>query len=230
MTTATLVSRPILAEDGLELVGLVPPGVLAALAVVAFLAVLLAVLIGWRVLRRVRRSPLASRGRALAENGLFTVGSMALPPGRREFAALGARVNGIRNELACQLEEATATGRYLGDAGALLPRLIGEGETLVARLRRLSLSTRTGPAADAIADVTAEAEDYTARAETLLDSFRSTAHRTTDPVTASEIGDAIVGLRARDEAYQEFMRPSAPRTPVDPLGGQTAMPHRSDDR
>lgn len=230
MTTAPLVSSPILAEEGLELVGLVPPGVFAALAVVAFLAVLLAVLIGWRVLRRARRSPLASRGRALAETGLLTVGSMALPPGRRELAALGARVNGIRNELARQLEEATSTGRYLGDAGALLPRLIGEGEALAARLRRLSLGTQTGPAADAVADVTAEAEDYTARVQPLLDSFRSTARQTADPVTATEIGDAIVGLRAQGEAYQEFMRSPAPTAPVNPPGGQTATPRRSDER
>lgn len=210
--------RQILAEGegGLELLGIVPPGVLVALMVIAFVAVVLGVVAGWLVIRKVRRGPLARRGRELAQSGLLTVGALALPPGRRELSALGARANAARNDLARQLQGAASAGRYVGDADALGPRLIAEGDRLAAAVRRLTLSGGAAPDGGEVAALTAQAEDYVKRVQPLLDTLRTTSSTAgATVVTENEIDDVVAALRARDDAYRQFMAPQgAPSLPT----------------
>lgn len=211
--------RPILADDEaqLDLVGLLPPGVLIALLVIALLAVVLGVVGGWLVFRRARRSSLGRRGRELAQSGLFSVGALALPPGRRELAAVGGRVNGARNDLVRQFHEATSAGRYVGDADSLVPRLVAEGDRLIAAIQRLTVAGNAAASGDQAIALTAEGEEYTTRVQPLLDALRSAASATSaSAVTVNEIDDAAAGLRASGEAYRQFVSPPGATTPIRP--------------
>lgn len=207
---------PILADGEAEfdLLGSVPPGVLVALLGVAFLLVVLGVVTGVLLLRRARRSSLGQRGRELAQSGLFSVGAMALPSGRRDLAALGGRVNGARNELAREFQQATAAGRYVGTADVLVPRLVSEGDQLLTVIQRLAVAGGAAGGKQSVA-VTAEGEDYIRRVQPLLEALRAGPSSAAAPtVTADEVDDAVAGLRASGEAYREFMTAPDATTPI----------------
>ncbi|MPQ99540.1 hypothetical protein GB931_16780 [Modestobacter sp. I12A-02628] len=195
------------------------PTVLAVLGGVLVVLLLVAAVAGWLVVRRVRRSPLAARGRELATRGreigmqgATAVAARHLPPGQRRSAAeLQLEVARARDGLRRQVAAAQATGAHLGDVPGLLPSLEAEGSRLEQRLRQLTLAT--GPTGTV--DPEPEARAWLATVADVCDAVRhaeqveAAAGRST-----TDVADAVSALRAHTTAYQELMAP--PVTPTLP--------------
>ena len=202
-------------DDLLELFPL-DPTVLAVLGGVLVLLLVIGVLAGWLVLRRVRRSPLVARGRELATRGrelgvqgAAVVAARRLSPGQRKACVdLQLEVARARAGLRRQVATARAAGAHLGGVPELLPSLEVEGSRLEQLLRQRALApdpTGTAdlePAARAYLDSVADVCDAVLQAERVA----TAARRSTTDVT-----DAVTALRAHTLAYQELTA-----TPVPP--------------
>lgn len=192
--------------DGVNLVGLLTPGVLIALLVAAAVLLVVAAITGWLLWRRVRRSGIIARGRSAAQRGLLTVGAQALPPGpRRDLAGLQAQVGGGRAELARQAK--TAAGGYLDELPIVLPRLDADGRRLERALAALVLSSDDGRIARDEPQITADARAYIDAAQRALAALRGAEAAGRGPQTArlyAEVNDAAAGLNAYSDAYREL--------------------------
>lgn len=188
--------------------------VLAVLGGVLLTLLLMALLAGWLVVRRVRRSPLvarsrelASRGRELGLQGATAVAARRLPPGHRRTAAeLQLEVARARDRLRHHVGTARAAGAHLGEIPELLPSLEAEGVRLEQRLRQRALASDPAQRADP----EPEARDYLAAIADVCDAVLE-AERVVSagarPVT--EVADAVAALRAHTTAYQELTAPPA---------------------
>lgn len=194
--------------DGVNLVGLLTPGVLIALLVAAAVLLVVAAITGWLLWRRVRRSGILARGRSVAQRGLLTVGAQALPPGpRRDLAGLQAQVSGSRAELAGQAEAAAASGGYLGDLPVVLPRLDADGLRLERALAALVFSSDERRIARDQPQITASARAYIDAAQRALAALRTAEAAGRGPQTArlyADVDDAAAGLNAYSDAYREL--------------------------
>ncbi|MCZ2826202.1 MULTISPECIES: hypothetical protein [unclassified Modestobacter] len=205
------------ADDELSWLLSLDSTVLAVLGGVLVTFLLVALLAGWLVVRRVRRSPLvarsrelASRGRELGAQGATAVAARRLPPGRRRTAAeLQLEVARARDRLRRQVAAAQAAGAHLGEVPDLLPSLEAEGGRLEQRLRQRALAPEPmdrddpGPEARAYLDTVADVCDAVLQAERAV----APTSRTT-----ADVADAVTALRAHTAAYQELTAP-----PVTPL-------------
>ncbi|KGH46334.1 hypothetical protein IN07_12470 [Modestobacter caceresii] len=188
------------------------PTVIAVLGGVLVTLLLIAVLAGWLVVRRVRRSPLvarsreiAARSRELGMQGATAVAARRLPPGqRRSCAELQLEVCRARDRLRRQVATAQAAGAHLGEIPDLMPSLEAEGNRLEQRLRQRALV----PEPTARDDLELEAR---AHLDTLADvcdavwQAERVASATRRPTT--EVADAVTALRAHTTAYQELTSP-----------------------
>ncbi|MGY1741059.1 MULTISPECIES: hypothetical protein [unclassified Blastococcus] len=187
------------------------PAVLAVLGGVGVVLLLLAVLAGWLVLRRVRRSPLVARGRELSARGrelgvqgAAAVAARRLPPGERRSAAeLQGQLNRARGDLRRRVTAAAAAGAHLGDIPALLPALDAEGTRLEQCLRQQALSASPGPAG-----LLAEARGYLDMLADVADAVRQ-AERVQPAAgrLGADVADAVTALRAHTDAYRELTAP-----------------------
>lgn len=206
------------ADDELEWLFPLDPTVLAVLGGGLLVFLLVAVLAGWLVVRRVRRSPLvarsrelASRGRELGMQGATAVAARRLPPGQRRSAAeLQLEIVRARDRLRRQVAGARAAGAHLGDVPDVLPSLEAEGSRLEQQLRQRALvpdptdRTDPEPAARAYLDTIADVCDAVRQAERVA---------TAAARPATDVADAVSALRAHTTAYEEL---TSPRT-VPPL-------------
>lgn len=218
------------ADDELGWVLSLDPAVLAVLGGVGLLFLLVTALVGWLVVRRVRRSPLVARARELGAQGATAATAVAarrLPPGpRRTAAELQLDVARARDRLRRQLATAGAAGAHLGDVPALLPSLEAEGARLEQLLRQRALTPDRPDRGDLEARSHLEGEarrylDVVADAgEAVLEAHRAVA------VTGrgtGEVADAVEALRAHTAAYRELTAPP-PVPSLPPAGPQAAPP------
>ncbi|GAA4735300.1 hypothetical protein GCM10023328_14240 [Modestobacter marinus] len=224
------------ADDELSWLLSLDSTVLAVLGGVFVTLLLMALLTGWLVVRRVRRSPLvarsrelASRGRELGVQGATAVTARRLPPGqRRTCAELQLEVARSRDRLRRQVAAARAAGAHLGEVPDLLPALEAEGSRLEQRLRQRTQDPQTvcrdEPATEARAylDTVADVCDAVFQAERVA----APTGRTT-----ADVADAVTALRAHTAAYQELIAPPAmpplprPAAGPAPAGTDAGRPH-----
>ncbi|MCZ2848621.1 hypothetical protein [Modestobacter sp. VKM Ac-2978] len=213
------------------------PTVIAILGGVLVTFLLIAVLAGWLVVRRVRRSPMVARSREIAVRsrelgmqGATAVAARRLPPGqRRSCAELQLEVCRARDRLRRQVATAQAAGAHLGEIPDLLPSLEAEGSRLEQRLRQRALV----PEPTARDDLELEARAHLDTLADVCDAVRqaervaSAARRPT-----SEVADAVTALRAHTSAYEELIAPPvAPPLPQPPAGAPTQdQSLRTEDR
>jgi hypothetical protein len=183
---------------------------------------LVTALVGWLVVRRVRRSPLvvrsrelATRGRELGRHGVTAVAARRLPPGhRRDAAELQLEVQRCRDRLRQQVAAAQAAGAHLGDVPALLPSLEARGGRLEQRLRLRALATDPGD----VPDPGPEVREYLAAVADVCDAVHQ-AERAVEALVrpATDVADAVSALRAHTAAYRELTAPPAvPGAPQPP--------------
>lgn len=197
------------ADDDLDWLTTLDTTLLAVLGGTFALLVLLALLTGWLVLRRIRRSPLyarsreiTARGRELGATASAVVAARRLPPGdRRSAAGLQVQVTRVRGELRRELAAAQAAGAHLGEVPGLLPALDAEGTRLerCLRLQTQSLSGRGFP------ELAAEAHAYLDMLADVTDAVRQ-AQRVL-PASGrlpTDVADAVTALRAHTDAYREL--------------------------
>ncbi|MGY1844715.1 hypothetical protein [Modestobacter sp. SYSU DS0875] len=210
------------ADDELSWLLWLDPTVITVLGGVLVTLLLLAALAGWLVLRRVRRSPLAARGRELAARGrelgvqgATAVAASRLPPGpRRSCAELQLEVARARDRLRRQVASAQAAGAHLGEVPDLVPSLDAEGRGLEQRLRQRALvhdpaGADPAPEARAYLDTVADVCGAVSDAE----QAACAAGR-----PATDVAEAVSALRAHTTAYQELTAPPvAPPLPWTPL-------------
>lgn len=228
------------ADDELSWLLSLDSTVLAVLGGVLVTVLLMTLLTGWLVVRRVRRSPLVARsrelavrgrelgvrGRELGAQGATAVAARRLPPGRRRTAAeLQLEVARARDRLRRQVATAQAAGAHLGEVPDLLPSLAAEGSRLEQRLRQRALDPepagRDDPAPEARAylDTVADVCDAVFQAERAV----APTSRTT-----ADVAEAVTALRAHTAAYQELTAP--PAMPPPPPPATTPSPTGADVR
>lgn len=194
--------------DGVDVAGLLTPGVLIALLAAAAVLLVVVGVTGWLVWRRVRRSGILARGQSVAQRGLLTVGAQVLPEGpRRELASLQVQVSGSRAELARQVDAAAASGGYLGDMPAVLPRLDADGLRLERTLSALAFSADERRVARDQHQLTADARAYIDAAQRALVALRTAEAAGRGPQTSqlyAEVDEAASGLNAYSDAYREL--------------------------
>ncbi|MCZ2805549.1 hypothetical protein O2W18_10575 [Modestobacter sp. VKM Ac-2983] len=214
LPTSPAGSLDLRADDELAWLLTLDSTVLAVLGGVFVTVLLMALLAGWLVVRRVRRSPLvarsrelASRGRELGAQGATAVAARRLPPGRRRAAAeLQLEVARARDRLRRQVAAAQTAGAHLGEVPDLLPSLEAEGSRLEQRLRQRALAPEPmdrdepGPEARAYLDTVADVCDAVLQAERAV----APTSRTT-----ADVAEAVTALRAHTAAYQELTAPPA---------------------
>ncbi len=222
------------ADDELGWVLSLDPAVLAVLGGVGLLFLLVAALVGWLVVRRVRRTPLVARARELGAQGATAATALAarrLPPGpRRTAAELQLDIARARDRLRRQVDAARAAGAHLGDVPALLPSLEAEGTRLEQLLRQRALAPDATDRADRAdqAGLVAEARRHL---DVLADACEAVAEAGraapgTGRVTG-DVADAVDALRAHTAAYRELTAPppvpslptAAPPPPEPPVPG-----------
>jgi hypothetical protein len=212
------------ADDELGWVLSLDPAVFAVLGGIGLLFLLVTALVGWLVVRRVRRSALVARARELGAQGATAATAVAarrLPPGpRRTAAELQLDVARARDRLRRQVASARAAGAHLGDVPALLPSLEAEGARLEQLLRQRALAP--GPADRS--DLESEARHHLATladaCEAVLEAERAV---TAAGRRTSEVADAVDALRAHTAAYRELTAPPPlpslpPAAPPPPAG------------
>ncbi|WP_369138299.1 hypothetical protein [Modestobacter versicolor] len=228
MPTPLMTSAPVAAldvDDDAEPSWLLSldPAVVAVLSGVLVVLLLVTALVGWLVLRRVRRSPLvtrsrelAARGRELGAHGATAVAARRLPPGHRRSAAeLRLEVRRSRDRLRQQVAGAQAAGAHLGDVPGLLPSLEAEGSRLEQRLRQRALAADAGD----LPDPEPEVRTYVATLADVCDAVHQAEQAAWSGARpATDVADAVSALRAHTAAYQELtappVLPGAPEPPV----------------
>ncbi|MGY1773080.1 hypothetical protein [Blastococcus sp. SYSU D00813] len=208
-------------DDDLSWITTLDPTLIAVLGGVLVVLLLVALVAGWFVVRRVRRSALVARGRELTARGrelglagATAVAARRLPPGeRRSAAALQGRLLRARGELRRQVQVAQAAGAHLGDIPSLLPAIDAEGARLEQCLRQETLS----PSPRGCADVLAEASGYLDMVADVSDAVRQ-AERVQPPAgrLPADVADAVSALRAHTDAYRELTSPALPTLPPPP--------------
>ncbi|MGY1815692.1 hypothetical protein [Blastococcus sp. SYSU D00820] len=195
-------------DDELSWLLSLDPTVVAVLAGAGAVLLLIAVLAGWLLLRRVRRSPLVARARELGAQGATAVAARRLPAGSRRTAAeLQLELARARGRLRERVATASAAGAHLGEIPALLPSLEGEG----VRLERLLRQQAVAPAGTDGARLETEARAF-------LDMVAEVCEAVQDAERAAaaagrvdtEVADAVAALRAHTSAYRELTTPPAP--------------------
>jgi hypothetical protein len=199
------------------------PAVFAVLGGLGLLLLLVTVLAGWLVVRRVRRSALVARARELGAQGATAataVAARSLPPGpRRTAAELQLDIARARDRLRRQVATAGAAGAHLGDVPGLLPSLEAEGARLEQLLRQRALAPGPADRSDLEADARRYLDVVADAGEAVLEAERAvtaTGRRT------SEVADAVDALRAHTAAYRELTAPptgpALPPAPPPPAG------------
>ncbi|MCZ2839204.1 hypothetical protein [Modestobacter sp. VKM Ac-2985] len=221
------------ADDELSWLLSLDSTVLAVLGGVFVTFLLMALLAGWLVVRRVRRSPLvarsrelASRSRELGVQGATAVAARRLPPGRRRTAAeLQLEVARARDRLRRQVAAARAAGAHLGDVPDLLPSLAAEGNRLEQRLRQRAMD----PEPTGRDDPEPEARAYLETVADVCDAVLQ-AERAVAPTgrTTADVAEAVTALRAHTAAYQELTAP--PAMPPLPPAAAAPLPTSADVR
>jgi hypothetical protein len=207
------------------------PTVVTVLGGVLLLLLVVAAVAGWLVVRRVRRSPLAARGRELAARsrelgvqGATAVAARRLPPGQRRSAAeLQLEVARSRDRLRRRLATARAAGAHLGDVPGLVPSLEAEGSRLEQRLRQRALAPDPADPADPT-DLESEARAHLATVADVCDAVLQ-AERVASAAgrSATDVTDAVSALRAHTTAYQELTAPQVLPT-LPPVPSPTPQP------
>ncbi|RBY85987.1 hypothetical protein [Blastococcus sp. TF02A-26] len=211
-------------DDDLTWITTLDPTLIAVLGGGLLLLLLMALLAGWLVVRQVRRSELAARGRQLTARGrelgvqgATAVAARRLPPGdRRTAAELQLQVQRTRAELRRQVAGAVAAGAHLGEVPALLPALDAESARIEQRLRQQTLAPSPG-----CADVLAEARGHLELLADVADAVRQ-AERV-QPAAGrlpADVADAVSALRAHTDAFRELTSPGLPTLPPAPPPGR----------
>jgi hypothetical protein len=174
---------------------------LTVAAVLVLLAVGLLVTVAWLTLRRVRRSRLVATATHVLADGLLTLTALRPRPTPNRAAALHAvRISRGHRLLRQRVAEASATGAYLGDVPAVLPRLEAEGRKIRAELGRLVGSTTAGH------ELAARADRHLRTLADLTEAVRGAmAVPAADESLAREAEEAALGLRLHTAAYTELM-------------------------
>ncbi|MGY1747800.1 hypothetical protein [Modestobacter sp. SYSU DS0511] len=215
-------------DDELSWLLSLDPTVVAVLGGVLLTLLVVAALVGWLALRRVRRSPLvarsrelAARGRELGVQGATAVAARRLPPGdRRSCAELQFEVARARDRLRRHVAGAQAAGAHLGDVPDLVPALEAEGIRLEQRLRQRALVPDPTDGTDLAAEARAHLDTIADVCDAVLQAERA-ASAVSRPTT--DVADAVSALRAHTAAYRELTaQPAAPplpppRSPVPPV-------------
>jgi hypothetical protein len=219
------------ADDELGWVLSLDPAVLAVLGGLGLVLLLVVAVVGWLVVRRVRRTPLVARARELGAQGATAATALAarrLPPGpRRTAAELQLDIARARDGLRRQVATARAAGAHLGDVPALLPSLEAESTRLEQLLRRRALAPDATDRADQ-AGLVAEARRHL---DVLADACEAVAEAGRAAAGAGrvtgDVADAVDALRAHTAAYRELtspppvppLPPAAPPPPEPPVSG-----------
>ncbi|GAB3345231.1 hypothetical protein [Modestobacter lapidis] len=193
------------ADDELSWLLSLDPTMIAVLGGVILVLLVVAALVGWLVLRRVRRNPLVARARQLGVRGATAVAARRLPPGpRRAAAELQLDIARARDRLRHQMSTAQATGAHLGDVPALLPSLEAEGDRLEQLLRQRALAPNPAGRTDLEADARRYLDMVADVCGAVLEAERAApaAGRVT-----TDVADAVSALRAHTTAYQELTAP-----------------------
>lgn len=210
-TTAPAHPLDVGAEEGFDVAGLLDPGTLLALGGVFLLVVAVISVMVWLAWRRLRRSALLARGRQLTAQGTSAWSAYRLPPGpRRDLAQLDLEVTRRRGELRRQVAAARAAGTHLGDVPALLPGIEVEGDRIQSGLRQCVLSPSPG-AEERRADLKLEVQAFLSIVESVSDAVL--AATLAPPVAdrlATDVDEAVSGLRAYTAAYRELTAPPPP--------------------
>ena len=181
---------------------------LAVLATVALFVVCLVVTLGWRAVRRIRRSrPVVRGARAVAAgtqvvaDGLLAVSAARSgPAGNRQAAQQALRISWEHRVLRQRVTEAQRAGVHLGDVPALLPRLEKEGRRLRTGLRQQASSPAGGYALALDAD-----RHLATLAEVRGAVAAATRVPTADMLLAQDAREAAQRLRLHAAAYTELM-------------------------
>ena len=196
------------ADDELGWVLSLDPAVLAVLGGVGLLFLLVSALVGWLVVRRVRRSPLVARARDLGAQGATAATAVAarrLPPGpRRTAAELQLDIARGRDRLRRQVATAGAAGAHLGDVPALLPSLEAEGARLEQLLRQRALAPDTADRTHLEVEARRHLDTLANASAAVLDAERAVAGAAR---AAGEVDSAVEALRAHTAAYRELTAP-----------------------
>ncbi|WP_409331247.1 hypothetical protein [Trujillonella humicola] len=207
-------------DDDLSWIATLDPTLIAVLGGVFLVLLLVALLAGWLVVRRVRRSPLVARGRELTAQarelgaqGATAVAARRLPPGdRRTAAELQLQLQRSRAELRRRVGAAAAAGAHLGEVPALLPALEAEGARLEQCLRQQTLAPTPG-----CTDVLSEARAHLDMVADVADAVRQAESvRPAVGRLPTDVADAVSALRAHTDAYRELTTPSLPTLPPPP--------------
>jgi hypothetical protein len=195
------------ADDELSWLLSLDPAVIAVLGGVVLVLLLVAAVVGWLVVRRIRRNPLVSRARELGLQGATAVAARRLPPGpRRTAAELQLEVTRARDRLRRQMATAQAAGAHLGDVPSLLPSLEAEGSRLEQLLRQRALA----PDASARTDLESDARSYLDMLADVCQAVLEAEQAAQSAVRVStDVADAVHALRAHTTAYQELTAPPA---------------------
>ncbi|RBY87768.1 hypothetical protein [Blastococcus sp. TF02A-30] len=212
------------ADDELSWLLALDPAVLAVLGGVVLLLLLVATVVGWVVVRRIRRNPLVARARELGVQGATAVAARRLPPGpRRTAAELQLDIGRARERLRRQVSTAQAAGAHLGDVPGLLPSLEAEGTRLEQLLRQRALA----PATTDRSDLEADARRYLDMLADVCAAVLEAEQAVPAPgQVGADVADAVSALRAHTTAYRELTSP--PGLPPLPSPSPSPEPSRRD--
>ncbi|TYP88965.1 hypothetical protein [Blastococcus xanthinilyticus] len=199
------------------------PTVLAVLGGVLLLLLVIGVLAGWLLVRRVRRNPLVARARELGVQGATAVAARRLPPGSRRTAAeLQLELARARGRLRSQIASARAAGAHLGDVPALLPSIEAEGDRLEQLLRQRALTPQPGDRTDLEPAAREHLEMLADVCAAVLEAERAAA---TAGRVSGDVADAVSALRAHTTAYRELTSPPVdpPLVPLPPTSPETRV-------